>query len=271
MYDRVQETVKTIKEKVNSNAKIGIILGSGLGDLVDYIEEREFIKYEDVPNFPKSTVEGHAGRLVFGKIGGIEVMAMQGRFHYYEGYEMRDVTYPEYVMKEFGIEKIIVSNAAGGVNKNFNPGDLMIITDHLNFFGDNPLMGQNDKRFGPRFPDMSEAYKHYMIDSAKKVADKIGIKYQEGVYAGMTGPYYETGAEIKYLSVIGADAVGMSTVPEVIAANYMGIDVLGISCITNMATGIAKVPHSHKEVVKTAKKAGENFCKWVVEIVKEIS
>ncbi|MGM0507999.1 MAG: purine-nucleoside phosphorylase [Fusobacteriota bacterium] len=270
MYKRVKETVKGIREKINSNAKIGIVLGSGLGDLVEFIDDQTVIKYNEVPNFPVSTVEGHAGQLVFGKIAGVEVMAMQGRFHYYEGYEMKEVAYPQYVMKEFGIKKMIVSNAAGGVNPEFKPGDLMIISDHLNLFGDNPLIGHNDKRFGPRFPDMSNAYKNYMIDIAKKVAKKIDLDHQEGVYAGMTGPYYETGAEINYISTIGADSVGMSTVPEVIAANYLGIDVLGISCITNMATGIAKTAHSHEDVVKTAKKAGENFCKWVVEIIKEI-
>lgn len=270
MYDKVMKTVEFLKAKTEYRPKIAVILGSGLGGLVDLITEKEFIDYKDIPNFPVSTVEGHKGRLVFGKIGDAEVMAMQGRFHYYEGYAMKEVTYPEYVMKMFGIEKLIVSNAAGGVNRSFAPGDLMIITDHINLFGNNPLIGANDKRFGERFPDMSEAYNKKFINKAKEVADKIGVKYQEGVYVGLTGPYYETGAEIQYLSRIGADAVGMSTVPEVIAANYLGIDILGISCITNMATGISKTAHSHESVMETANKATAKFCRLVAEIIKNI-
>ncbi|TDT72460.1 purine-nucleoside phosphorylase [Hypnocyclicus thermotrophus] len=270
MYNKVMETVEFLNERVEMRPKVAIILGSGLGDLVDYIEEKIEIPYEEIPNFPVSTVAGHAGKLVFGKINGVEVLAMKGRFHYYEGYEMKQVTYPIYVMKQFGIENMIVSNAAGGINKNFKPGTLMLITDFINMFGTNPLIGKNDERFGVRFPDMSEAYSKELISLAKKVAEKNNEKYEEGTYLGTTGPSYETAAEIKMMSIMGADAVGMSTVPETIVANYLGIKVLGISCITNMATGIAQTAHSHEAVVDIAVKTGERFCKWVVDIVSEL-
>lgn len=270
MYEKIMESVGYINEKINRNPKIAVILGSGLGDLVNSVEDAEYIKYEDIPNFPISTVKGHEGRLVFGKINGVEVLLMQGRFHYYEGYTMKEVTYPIYVMKQLGIEKIIVTNACGGINKSFEPGTLMIINDFINLFGDNPLIGVNDERLGTRFPDMSEPYKIDFINKAKKIADKLGIKYGEGVYAGFMGPYYETAAEIVMIGRHGADAVGMSTVPETIVANYLGMDVLGIACITNMATGIQKMKHSHERVVETAEKASVDLCKWIVRIVKEI-
>lgn len=270
MYDKIMESVKYIQGKVNRNPKIAVILGSGLGDLVDSLESVEDIHYEDIPNFPISTVKGHEGKLVFGKINGVEVLIMQGRFHYYEGYTMKEVTYPIYVMKQLGVEKIIVTNACGGINKSFEPGTLMLINDFINLFGDNPLIGVNDERLGTRFPDMSEPYKIELINKAKKIADELGIKYGEGVYAGFMGPYYETAAEIVMIGRHGADAVGMSTVPETIVANYLGMDVLGIACITNMATGIQKVKHSHERVVETAKKASVNLCKWVVRIIEEL-
>ena len=270
MYDKIIESVDYIKGKINRNPKIAVILGSGLGDLVDAVEDAEDIPYEDIPNFPIATVKGHEGKLVFGKINGIEVLLMQGRFHYYEGYTMKEVTYPIYVMKQLGIEKIIVTNACGGINKSFEPGTLMLINDFINLFGDNPLIGVNDERLGTRFPDMSEPYKIELINKAKKIADELGIKYGEGVYAGFMGPYYETAAEIVMIGRNGADAVGMSTVPETIVANYLGMDVLGIACITNMATGIQKVKHSHERVVETAKKVSVDLCKWVVRIVEEI-
>jgi len=270
MYDKIIESVDYIKGKVNRNPKIAVILGSGLGDLVNVVEEAEDIAYEDIPNFPVSTVKGHEGKLVFGKINGVETLLMQGRFHYYEGYTMKEVTYPIYVMKQLGIEKIIVTNACGGINKSFEPGTLMIINDFINLFGDNPLIGVNDERLGTRFPDMSEPYKRELINKAKKIADDLDIKYAQGVYAGFMGPYYETAAEIVMIERHGADAVGMSTVPETIVANYLGMDVLGIACITNMATGIQKVKHSHERVVETAKKASVNLCKWVVRIIEEI-
>ncbi len=270
MYDKIMESVEYIQDKIKRSPKIAIILGSGLGDLVNNVKGIEDISYKDIPNFPVSTVKGHEGKLVFGKINNIEVMLMQGRFHYYEGYTMKEVTYPVYVMKKLGIEKIIVTNACGGINKSFEPGTLMLIKDFINLFGDNPLIGVNDERLGTRFPDMSEPYKLELIDKAKKIGDDLGIKYAEGVYAGFMGPYYETAAEIVMIGRHGADAVGMSTVPETIVANYLGMDVLGIACITNMATGIQKVKHSHERVVETAKKVSSDLCRWVTKIVEEM-
>lgn len=270
MYDRILESANYIKGKVDRKPKIAVILGSGLGDLVNLVQDLEYIKYEDIPNFPVSTVKGHEGRLVFGTINGVEVLLMQGRFHYYEGYTMKEVTYPVYVMKNLGVEKIIVTNACGGINTSFEPGTLMLINDFINLFGTNPLIGINDERLGTRFPDMSEPYKIELINKAKEIADDLNIKYAEGVYAGFTGPYYETAAEIRMIGRHGADAVGMSTVPETIVANYLGIDVLGIACITNMATGIQKVKHSHDRVVETAQRASVDLCKWVAKVIEVI-
>lgn len=271
LYEKVIESKSFIESIINkSKPKIAVILGSGLGNLIDVIEDKKYINYDDIPNFPKSTVEGHEGKLVFGKINNIDIMAMQGRFHYYEGYTMKEVTYPIYVMKQLGIEKLIVTNACGGINTEFEAGTLMLIKDFINLFGDNPLIGVNDKRFGPRFPDMSEPYKLELIDKAKKVADSLGIKYKEGVYAGFMGPYYETAAEIVRIGRQGADAVGMSTVPETIVANYLGMDVLGIACVTNMATGIQKHKHSHERVVENANKISADLSKWVANIIEVI-
>ena len=270
MYNKVMETVDFLNSKVTNRPKIAIILGSGLGGLVEYVENKVVIPYKDIPNFPVSTVAGHAGELVFGTINNVEVLVMKGRFHYYEGYNMKEVTYPQYVFKKFGIETMIVSNAAGGANRDFKPGTLMIINDHINFFGTNPLIGSNDERFGPRFPDMSETYSKALIEKAKNVANKLNIEFEEGVYLGSSGPTYETAAEVKMMMTMGASAVGMSTVPESIVANYLGIKILGISCITNMATGIATKPHSHEEVVEIASQTGERFCKWIAETVKEL-
>lgn len=270
MYNKIMQSVDYIQSKIMRKPKIAIILGSGLGDLVNEVKEIEAMNYEEIPNFPVSTVEGHEGKLVFGKINDVEILLMQGRFHYYEGYTMKEVTYPIYVMKKLGIEKIIVTNACGGINKSFEPGKLMLIKDFINLFGDNPLRGINDERLGPRFPDMSEPYKLEFIDKAKKIGDELGINYSEGVYAGFMGPYYETAAEIVMIGRSGADAVGMSTVPETIVANYLGMEVLGIACITNMATGIQKVKHSHERVVETAKKASKDLCRWVIRIIEAI-
>lgn len=271
MYDKVIETVEYLNNRVTNRPKIAIILGSGLGDLVDYMENKVEIDYEEIPNFPVSTVAGHAGKLVFGSIGGVEVLAMKGRFHFYEGYEMKQVTYPVYVMKKFGIEKLVVSNAAGGSNRDFKPGTLMLITDHINFFGTHPLIGKNDDRFGPRFPDMTETYNKDLQELAKATAKDLGIEHREGVYLGTTGPSYETGAEVRAFAMLGADAIGMSTVPEATVANYLGMEILGISCITNMATGFATEAHSHEAVVEIAKKTGKNFCTWIAETVKRMS
>ena len=270
MYDKVIESKEFIEKSLKEQPKVGIILGSGLGDLVSVIEDKVYIDYKDIPNFPQSTVKGHAGRLVSGKINGVPVLCMEGRFHFYEGYDMKEVTYPVFVFKMLGIEKMLVTNACGGINTDFEPGTLMIINDFINLMGTNPLMGHNDERFGPRFPDMSEPYSIKLMDQAKAVADKLGVEYKEGVYAGFTGPYYETAAEIRMIGRHGADAVGMSTVPETIVANYLGLEVLGISCITNMATGIQEMKHSHDRVVETAKRASVNMCKWVEALISEM-
>ena len=271
MYDKIMESVEYIKSKVNRKPKIAIILGSGLGALVDAVKDKENISYENIPNFPISTVEGHEGNLVFGKINGREVLLMQGRFHYYEGYTMKEVTYPIYVMKKLGIEKIIVTNACGGINRNFAPGTLMLIKDFINLFGDNPLIGANDERLGMRFPDMSEPYKIDLINKAKEIADELDIKYAEGVYAGFMGPYYETAAEIVMIARHGADAVGMSTVPEAVVARHSGLKTIGITCITNMAAGVKNEVLTHEDVKETAKKCENNFKQVIKELVTTIN
>jgi purine-nucleoside phosphorylase len=252
------------------NPKVGLILGSGLGVLGDEIEQAVNIPYENIPHFPKSTVAGHKGQLVIGQLEGNTVIAMQGRFHYYEGYTMEQVTFPVRVMKEIGVEKLFVTNAAGGINESFDPGDLMIIEDHINMMGNNPLIGPNDEELGPRFPDMSQAYNRELIAHAEQCAKDLELSIQKGVYIGNTGPSYETGAEIRMLRTLGGDAVGMSTVPEVIVANHTGLKVLGISCISNMAAGILDQPLSHDEVMETTEKVRQNFLDFVKRIVKTL-
>lgn len=269
LYEKVKESAEYILGRIEKRPTIGIILGTGLGGLVDAVEEKEVIPYGEIPNFPQSTVVGHAGNLVVGRIGQETVAVMQGRFHYYEGFSLKEVTYPLYVMRMLGIQNLIVTNASGGLNAAYQPGDLALITDHMNFSGLNPLIGPNEEKFGVRFPDMSEAYSKELQEKAKKAAQKLEIDYKEGVYALMTGPSFETAAEIRALSVLGADMVGMSTVPEIIVANYLGMQALGISCITNLATGIAKVKHSHEEVIKIAGVASRKLCGWVEEILKQ--
>jgi purine-nucleoside phosphorylase len=269
-YNQIKTAASFINEKLQQQPKIGLILGSGLGVLAEDIENPVKIPYNEIPGFPVSTVEGHAGQLVCGQLSGVEVIAMQGRFHYYEGYSMDKVTFPVRVMKELGIERLIVTNAAGGVNESFEPGDLMIITDHINNMGTNPLIGPNDSRFGVRFPDMSEAYSKNLRGIAKEVAEKCNITIKEGVYVGNPGPVYETPAEVRMARTMGGDAVGMSTVPEVIVARHSGLEVLGISCISNMAAGILDQPLSHDEVIETTEKVKSSFLLLVNEIVKKI-
>lgn len=270
MLEKLEETVAFVRQRTASRPTVGVILGSGLGQLVERMEDATAIDYCDVPHFPAPTVAGHAGRMVFGRIGKVDVVAMQGRFHYYEGHDMRTVAYPTAFMKQFGVRTLIVSNSAGGINRDFTPGDLMLITDHINLFATNPLIGFNDERLGPRFPDMTEAYSPRLIGIADSAAGEMGLKFRRGVYAGLSGPCYETAAEIRYLAHGGADAVGMSTVPEVIAARYLGLEVLGISCITNMATGIATVKHAHEEVVRIANEASERFCAVVAATIAKL-
>lgn len=251
MLEKIQETAAFIRNKMTTAPKTAIILGTGLGSLINDISDKYEINYQDIPNFPVSTVEGHSGKLIFGKLGGKDIMAMQGRFHYYEGYSMKEVTFPVRVMKELGIETLFVSNASGGTNPDFNIGDLMIITDHINYFPEHPLRGKNIP-YGPRFPDMSEAYSKDLISKAKEIAKELNIKVQEGVYVGTQGPTYETLAEYKLFRIFGADAVGMSTVPEVIVANHCGIKVFGMSVITDLGVEGKIVEVTHEDVQKAA-------------------
>jgi purine-nucleoside phosphorylase len=267
---KVAESVEFINQKSKTKPKIAIILGTGLGRLAEDIEEKEIIPYSEIPNFPISTVRGHSGNLVLGKLGNKEVVAMQGRFHYYEGYSLKEVTFPVRVMKKLGADIIVISNAAGGMNRFFKRGDLMLITDHINLFGGNPLIGPNDEELGPRFPDMSEAYNPKFIELTKKVALKEKIRLQEGVYAGLTGPTLETPAEYRFLINIGADAVGMSTVPEVIVANHMGMKVLGISCITDLAIDGVIVKTGVEEILKAASDAEPIMTKLIEKVIKKI-
>jgi purine-nucleoside phosphorylase len=266
----VNNSIQYIKEKVKTLPEVGLVLGSGLGVLAEEINNPITIPYEDIPNFPVSTVEGHAGKLVIGELGGVPVITMQGRFHYYEGYSMDKITFPISVMQGLGVRELIVTNAAGGINLTFEPGTIMLITDHINLMGTNPLIGKNLTEFGPRFPDMTQAYSPRLQALAKKAAQNLAINLREGVYAALTGPSYETPAEIKYLRIIGADAVGMSTVPEVIVANHGGMEVLGISCITNMAAGVTGLRLNHQEVIDTAERVRENLRSILLEVLNNL-
>lgn len=266
-YDDVQRAAAFVMRQTACRPEIAVILGSGLGDFVNRMERAEMIPYAAIPGFPASNVEGHADQLVFGRIGGREVAVMQGRFHYYEGFTMKQLTFPVFVLRQLGVKSLIVTNACGGINESFAPGDLMLITDHINLLGNNPLIGPNDERFGPRFPDMSEVYDRRLIKHAKDTAKELSIAVREGVYALFPGPCYETAAEIRAYKVLGADAIGMSTVPEATAARYLGMNVLGIACITNMATGISKTKHSHAEVLAIANASSKRFCSLIEGIL----
>ncbi|MFB1050208.1 purine-nucleoside phosphorylase [Paraliobacillus sp. JSM ZJ581] len=267
----IQEAASYITKKLSITPKVGLILGSGLGMLADEIEDPVKIKYEKIPGFPVSTVEGHAGQLVSGTLMGVPVIAMQGRFHYYEGYGLDAVTFPVRVMKALGVEKLVVTNAAGGVNPDLNPGDLMLITDHINNTGQDPLIGPNESKLGVRFPDMSTAYDRNLQNIARDVAKDMNLDLQEGVYVWNTGPSYETPAEIRMLQKVGGDAVGMSTVPEVIVARHAGMDCLGVSCISNMAAGILDQPLSHDEVIETTEKVRDSFLRFVKDVLVRMS
>jgi purine-nucleoside phosphorylase len=250
----ISETIHYIQQKINLKPEIGIILGTGLGGLVKEIEIETIIHYNEIPHFPLSTVEGHSGKLIFGKLGKKYVVAMQGRFHFYEGYNMQQVIYPVRVMKLLGIENLFLSNASGGVNPEFEIGELMIIEDHINFFGTNPLIGINDDNFGVRFPDMSEPYDKQLIASAEKIASQNQIRIKKGVYLGLTGPTFETPAEYRMVRILGADTVGMSTVPEVIAARHCSIPCFAISIITDLGVPGKIVEVTHEDVQKVAEK-----------------
>ena len=264
--NKYEETVKYIEEKIGDiKPKIAIVLGSGLGILAEEITEKIVIPYKEIPNFPVSTVVGHAGELIIGKLEGKTILAMNGRAHYYEGYDLKEATFPIRVFKLLGIEEIILTNAAGGVNTEYKPGDFMIIKDHLSFFAESVLRGPNDDEFGPRFPDMSEVYKKDKIEQLEEIIQKHTGRAKVGVYAYMKGPTYETPAEIRALRTLGADAVGMSTVPEAVVANHCGLNVVAVSCITNMAAGILNQKLSHEEVNETANRVKVIF----KEIIKE--
>jgi len=271
MLEQIDFTTKSILEKTsNFFPEVGIILGTGLGGLVKEITVEHVLPYESIPNFPVSTVEGHSGKLIFGTIGGKKVMAMQGRFHFYEGYNMKQVTFPVRVMKALGIKSLCVSNASGGMNPGFDVGEIMIINDHINLFPDNPLIGKNLSQLGPRFLDMSEAYDKKYIDLALNIAKENNIKVSTGVYAGLTGPCFETPAEYRYLWRIGADAVGMSTVPEVIVAKHSGIKVFGISIVTDLGVEGRVENVSHEEVLQVANAQEPKLTLIVKELITRI-
>lgn len=270
MWDKVQETVAFLKDKTNQfQPEYGIILGSGLGGFADDIAVEYTISYKEIPHFPVSTVEGHKGALLFGTIGNKKVLAMQGRFHYYEGYEMQEVTFPVRVMKYLGIEKLIVSNASGGVNPNFKVGDVMMIKDHINMMPGHPLRGKNDERFGPRFLNMSEPYSKKMMGKAKAIAESLQIDLKEGVYLALQGPTFETLAEYKMVKVLGADCVGMSTVPEVIVARHMNMECFGVSVITDMGDEENITEVNHEEVLEAAKKAEPHVRNLIQKLILE--
>lgn len=267
--EKLTQSTDFLKEKGFEKPEIGLILGSGLGDLADEITDAIAVPYEQIPNFPVSTVSGHKGQLVYGTLEGKKVVAMQGRFHYYEGYHMQEVTMPVRVMKMLGVHTLGLTNAAGGVNMGFTPGDLMLITDHINFTGQNPLIGINYDEIGPRFPDMSETYSKEYQELIKKTASEMDVDLKEGIYMGYTGPTYETPAEIEMSRTLGADAVGMSTVPEAIIGRHAGLNIFGISCITNLAAGMQS-NLNHKEVVEVTTQVNKTFKLLIKNILKAI-
>ncbi|MDO4847052.1 MAG: purine-nucleoside phosphorylase [Clostridiaceae bacterium] len=266
----IDSAVKYIRSKIPASPEVAIILGSGLGGLADKIENPVYIDYGELEDFPVSTAPGHKGRFVYGELNGKRVICMQGRFHYYEGYTMKQIIAPVRVMRKLGAEYLIVTNAAGGVNKSFNVGDIMLITDHINFMGTNPLIGKNDDEFGVRFPDMSFAYNPDLRRLAAQCSASTGVEIKEGVYLGCTGPSYETPAEIRAFRTLGADAVGMSTVPEIIAASHLKFKTLAFSLITNMAAGILDQPLTEEEVLETGARKGAEMQKLICEIIGRI-
>jgi purine-nucleoside phosphorylase len=270
MLEKIKQTAEFIEERITNKPKIGIILGSGLGNLGETIEDQTHMPYSQIPNFPVSTVKGHKGQLVFGKLGGKDVVAMQGRFHFYEGYGMQELTFPIRVFKELGIQLLIVSNAAGGMNPNFSVGDIMVITDHINMFPTNPLMGANEDALGARFPDMSEPYDRTLIEKMNHIAQSHSIKIHNGVYVGVSGPCFETPAEYRAFRIIGGDAVGMSTVPEVIVARHAGIPCFACSVITDLGGGDVAETVSHEEVIAAANAAEPILTKLITQLLSEI-
>jgi purine-nucleoside phosphorylase len=267
IYIRMEEAVGYIKQQSQLVPEVGIVLGSGLGEFAETIPDKIEIPYGDIPHFKKVSVTGHAGRLVLGKIEGKAIAVMQGRYHFYEGHDIAEVVFPVRVLCRWGIKKLLLTNAAGGINPMLIPGDLMILRDHINMMGINPLKGENDERLGPRFPDMSHVYDEAFIDIIARGMQTMGLGVKKGVYVALSGPSYETPAEIKMLSGWGADAVGMSTVPEALAARHMGVAVAGISCISNLAAGISKTPLSHREVTETGNRVKGRFIKLLTSVI----
>ncbi|MBD0372004.1 MAG: purine-nucleoside phosphorylase [Pyrinomonadaceae bacterium] len=271
LYERVEHAARTIRAHFDEDVRTGVVLGSGLGAFADDLEDSVALPYEEIPGFARPTVEGHAGRLVLGRISGSPVAVLQGRFHFYEGYSRDEVTFPMRVFGLMGIKAVVLTNAAGGINIGFDQGSLMIISDHLNLMCTNPLSGPNDARFGVRFPDMSEVYSREFQEIAVEEAKALGLELRRGVYAAMSGPSYETPAEVRMLRTLGADAVGMSTVPEAIVARQLGIRVLGLSCITNMAAGVVDQPINHEEVMETGAQVRDTFRNLLRRIIPRLS
>jgi purine-nucleoside phosphorylase len=270
LYERAEHAARVIRARTKLEPRIALVLGSGLGGFADDFEEAVGIPYEEIPGFTRSTVEGHSGRLVGGKIDSVPVLAMQGRVHYYEGYSLEEVTFPIRTFKLLGVKTLILTNASGGINVQLNQGALMVISDHLNLMGDNPLRGRNDERFGPRFPDMTAVYSRELQELVIEEANAIGVEVRRGIYGALSGPSYETPAEIHLLRNLGADAVGMSTVPESIVARHMDLEVLGISCITNMAAGISDEPINHEEVMATGDRVRDTFAQLLRRVVSRV-
>lgn len=269
MWEKVQQTVQYIKEKTNFTPEYGVVLGSGLGSFTDDLQIAFTLPYHEIPNFPVSTVQGHKGALIFGSLEGKKVVAMQGRFHFYEGYDMKEVTFPIRVMKYLGIQKLVVSNASGGVNPNYKVGDIVILKDQINLLPEHPLRGVNDERFGPRFVNMSEPFSKKMMAKAKELAQNLNIKVQDGVYLGLQGPTFETLSEYRMVKSLGGDCVGMSTVPEVIVARHMDLETFGISVITDMGNEESIETITHQEVLEAAQKAEPLVRKLICELIRE--
>jgi purine-nucleoside phosphorylase len=270
LYERVMEAVKFIQKTSPEPPRVGVVLGSGLGEFADRVSERTALAFSDIPHFKGGTVAGHASRLVLGRVGSIPVAILQGRVHYYEGHEIADVVFPLRVLAKLGAQSLLLTNAAGGIRPSFHPGDLMIISDHINLTGTNPLRGINDERLGPRFPDMSAAYDPAFQERIAAALEEIGRPPLRGVYAGLSGPSYETPAEIRMLAVLGADAVGMSTVSEAICARQMGMRLAGISCITNLAAGLSARPLDHREVIETGEKVKADFLRLLELVIPRL-
>jgi purine-nucleoside phosphorylase len=269
-YDTVAQAAESLRGRIGPHAGVGIVLGSGLGDFTSALRESVTVPYGDIPHWPASAVVGHAGKLVVGTLGGTRVAALSGRAHFYEGHTMQVATFATRVLGLLGVRTLILTNAAGGINLTFKPGTLMVIDDHINLMGTNPLVGANEDRFGPRFPDMTEAYSRRLREVADAAASAKGVAVAHGVYVALHGPSYETPAEIRYLRTIGADAVGMSTVPETIVARHMGMEVLGISCITNPAAGVLPTPLVHDEVMEVARRVRAEFSALLEAIVERL-